>query len=128
MSVVLMDSRDNIPIPIPIPNPNLEGEGQSEGEEGYYLVKVEEEEKELKVIEWEEFEKELVRLWSLSSSWNKAKAKRDALLDKLNAILQWGCRIMYRCESNLFHGKMNWKQCRESLTHRRGEWEVLWCH
>lgn len=87
MPVALMDSCDITPTLVPLSNPNHEGEGEREGEEEYYLVK-EEEEKELKVIEWEEYEKELVRMWSLSSSVNKAKAKRDALLHKLNPILQ----------------------------------------
>lgn len=42
----------------------------------------------VKVIEWEDFEQELARLWSLSSALKEAKEKKDSLQEKLNSLLQ----------------------------------------
>ncbi|KAJ0036079.1 hypothetical protein Pint_25485 [Pistacia integerrima] len=42
----------------------------------------------VKVIEWEDFEQELARLWSLSSALQQAKDKKQSLQDKLNSIIQ----------------------------------------
>ncbi|KAJ0092925.1 hypothetical protein Patl1_26048 [Pistacia atlantica] len=41
----------------------------------------------VKVIEWEDFEQELARLWSLSSALQQAKDKKQSLQDKLNSII-----------------------------------------
>lgn len=42
----------------------------------------------VKVIEWEDFDQELARLWSLSSALNEAKEKKISLEEKLNSLLQ----------------------------------------
>eukprot|EP01018_Ginkgo_biloba_P009735 Gb_35374 [translate_table: standard] len=53
---------------------------------------------DLKIIEWEDFQNDLVRLWSLCSTRNKAKAKREALVQRLEAILE--VRKQSLCRAN----------------------------
>ncbi|KAM7461807.1 hypothetical protein LguiA_029928 [Lonicera macranthoides] len=48
----------------------------------------EENKEKVKVIQWEDFEQELARLWSLSSALNEAKQKKLLLQNKLQAALQ----------------------------------------
>ena len=43
-----------------------------------------------KVIEWEEFQQELARLWSLSSALTEAKEKKQSLHQKLEPLIQVG--------------------------------------
>ncbi|ONI26216.1 hypothetical protein PRUPE_1G010300 [Prunus persica] len=42
----------------------------------------------VKVIEWEEFEQELVRLWSLSSALSEAQEKKQSLQRKLESLIE----------------------------------------
>ena len=50
------------------------------------------EQENVKVIEWEEFEQELVRLWSLSSALSEAKEGKQSLQKKLESLIQvWFC-------------------------------------
>lgn len=42
----------------------------------------------VKIIEWEEFEQELMRLWSLTSATNTAKERKLSLSNKLESLLQ----------------------------------------
>ncbi|KAJ7959785.1 UV radiation resistance-associated protein [Quillaja saponaria] len=42
----------------------------------------------VKVIEWEDFEQELARLWSLSSALKEANEKKESLQQKLEALIQ----------------------------------------
>lgn len=42
------------------------------------------------VIEWEDFEQELARLWSLSSALKEAKEKKESLQRKLESDIQVG--------------------------------------
>ena len=44
----------------------------------------------VKVIEWEEFEQELARLWSLSSALSEAKERKQSLQKKLESLIQVG--------------------------------------
>lgn len=44
----------------------------------------------VKVIEWEEFEQELARLWSLSSALSEAKERKRSLQQKLESLIQVG--------------------------------------
>lgn len=44
----------------------------------------------VKVIEWEEFEQELVRLWSLSSALSEAQEKKQSLQRKLESLIEVG--------------------------------------
>lgn len=44
----------------------------------------------VKVIEWEDFEQELARLWSLSSALGEAKEKKQNLQQKLEPLIQVG--------------------------------------
>ena len=46
------------------------------------------EQENVKVIEWEEFEQELARLWSLSSALSKAKEGKQSLQKKLKSLIQ----------------------------------------
>ena len=41
-----------------------------------------------KVIEWEDFEHELARLWSLTSALKEANEKKQSLQEKLQAFIQ----------------------------------------
>ncbi|XP_038906453.1 UV radiation resistance-associated gene protein [Benincasa hispida] len=41
-----------------------------------------------KVIEWEDFEQELARLWSLSSALEEAKQQKESLKQKLDSLIQ----------------------------------------
>ncbi|KAL0551397.1 hypothetical protein IC582_010483 [Cucumis melo] len=41
-----------------------------------------------KVIEWEDFEQELARLWSLSSALQEAKQQKESLKQKLDSLIQ----------------------------------------
>ena len=43
-----------------------------------------------KIIEWEELQQELARLWSLSSALKKAKEKKDSLSQRIEAIIKVG--------------------------------------
>ncbi|KAF5736632.1 UV radiation resistance-associatedprotein isoform X1 [Tripterygium wilfordii] len=43
-----------------------------------------------KVIEWEDYEQEVARLWSLSSALREAKEKKRCLKEKLEALIQLG--------------------------------------
>ncbi|XP_042490355.1 uncharacterized protein LOC122070297 [Macadamia integrifolia] len=43
---------------------------------------------DLKIIQWEDLEQELSRLWSLSSSLNKSKEKKSSLQQKLQSLIQ----------------------------------------
>lgn len=43
-----------------------------------------------KVIEWEDVEEELARLWSLSAVLKEAKEKKQSLQQKLEALIQVG--------------------------------------
>ncbi|OVA13825.1 UV radiation resistance protein/autophagy-related protein 14 [Macleaya cordata] len=43
---------------------------------------------DVKLIEWEDFEQELARLWSLSSALKKSKEKKDSLQQKLESLIQ----------------------------------------
>ncbi|CAN8247722.1 unnamed protein product [Cochlearia groenlandica] len=43
---------------------------------------------DVKIIEWEEFDHELTRLWSLSSALKLAKEKRQTLMPKLESLIQ----------------------------------------
>ena len=51
----------------------------------------------VKVIEWEDFEQELARLWSLSSALKEAKEKKDSLQEKLNSLLQVLALVLLAC-------------------------------
>lgn len=51
-----------------------------------------------KIIEWEELQQELARLWSLSSALNKAKEKKEALAQKIEAVIK--VREEYLRQSN----------------------------
>ncbi|XP_010246288.1 PREDICTED: UV radiation resistance-associated gene protein-like isoform X3 [Nelumbo nucifera] len=42
----------------------------------------------LKIIQWEDFEQELARLWSLSSALIKAKENKNSLQQKLESLIQ----------------------------------------
>ncbi|XP_042517641.1 UV radiation resistance-associated gene protein [Macadamia integrifolia] len=42
----------------------------------------------LKIIQWEDLEQELARLWSLSSALNKSKEKKSSLEQKLQSLIQ----------------------------------------
>ncbi|KAM1142584.1 hypothetical protein FF1_031609 [Malus domestica] len=42
----------------------------------------------VKVIEWEEFEQEIVRLWSLSSAFSEAQEKKQSLQRKLESLIE----------------------------------------
>lgn len=46
------------------------------------------EEEDVKVIEWEEFDHELTRLWSLSSALKLATEKKLTLQPKLESLIQ----------------------------------------
>eukprot|EP00268_Persea_americana_P010270 TRINITY_DN14165_c0_g1_i3.p1 TRINITY_DN14165_c0_g1~~TRINITY_DN14165_c0_g1_i3.p1 ORF type:complete len:220 (-),score=46.55 TRINITY_DN14165_c0_g1_i3:1148-1807(-) len=52
----------------------------------------------VKIIEWEEFEQELMRLWSLTSATNTAKERKLSLSNKLESLLQ--VRSESLCQSN----------------------------
>lgn len=54
----------------------------------------EENKEKVKVIQWEDFEQELARLWSLSSALNEAKHKKLLLQNKLQAALQVPPRVL----------------------------------
>lgn len=41
-----------------------------------------------KVIEWEDFEQELARLWSLSSALEEAKHQKESLKQKLDSLIK----------------------------------------
>lgn len=41
-----------------------------------------------KVVEWEDFEQELARLWSLSSALEEAKHQKETLKQKLDSLIQ----------------------------------------
>lgn len=43
-----------------------------------------------KVFEWEDFEEELARLWSLSAALKEAKEKKQNLEQKLGPLIQVG--------------------------------------
>jgi hypothetical protein len=43
---------------------------------------------EPKVVEWEDMEQEIARLWSLSSPLRKAKDRKDALSQSLDSIIK----------------------------------------
>lgn len=43
-----------------------------------------------KVFEWEDFEEELARLWSLSAALKEAKEKKQSLEQKLGPLIQVG--------------------------------------
>lgn len=52
-----------------------------------------------KVIEWEDFEQELARLWSLSSALEEAKQQKESLKQKLDSLIQvsfFAYRILFR--------------------------------
>ncbi|ONK78317.1 uncharacterized protein A4U43_C02F17190 [Asparagus officinalis] len=51
-----------------------------------------------KIIEWEELQQELARLWSLSSALNKAKEKKEELSERIEAIIK--VREEYLRQSN----------------------------
>ena len=42
----------------------------------------------VKVIEWEDFENELARLWSLTSALKEANEKKQSLQEKLQSFIQ----------------------------------------
>lgn len=54
------------------------------------IVKIQEEEEDqpAKVIEWEDYEQELVRLCSLTSALEEAKSKKSVLEEKLQSLIQ----------------------------------------
>ncbi|KAF3791410.1 UV radiation resistance-associated protein [Nymphaea thermarum] len=43
---------------------------------------------EAKIIDWEEFQQELARLWSLSSALSNAEEKKESLVQMLNPLMQ----------------------------------------
>lgn len=43
-----------------------------------------------KIIEWEDLQQELARLWSLSSALKKAKERKESLAQKLESIIEVG--------------------------------------
>jgi hypothetical protein len=43
---------------------------------------------DVKVIEWEEFEQELARFWSLSAALKQANQKKLSLQQSLHALIQ----------------------------------------
>lgn len=45
-------------------------------------------EKNLKIIQWEDYEQELVRLCSLTSALNEAKEKKELVQQKLQSFIQ----------------------------------------
>ncbi|KAJ4968534.1 hypothetical protein NE237_015235 [Protea cynaroides] len=51
-------------------------------------AKVVDSSEDLKIIQWEDLEQELARLWSLSSALNKAKEKKSSLEQKLQSLIQ----------------------------------------
>lgn len=58
----------------------------------------------LKVIEWEDYEQEVARLWSLSSALREAKEKKQALEEKLQSLIQVGSRrVVKNLISFLYH-------------------------
>ena len=44
----------------------------------------------VKVIEWEEFEQEIVRLWSLSSALSEAQEKKQSIQRNLESLIEVG--------------------------------------
>ena len=54
------------------------------------------EEEDVKVIEWEEFDNELTRLWSLSSALKLATEKKLTLQPKLESLIQvsFSCLVL----------------------------------
>ncbi|XP_077248950.1 UV radiation resistance-associated protein [Tasmannia lanceolata] len=42
----------------------------------------------VKIIQWEDLQQELARLWSLSSALNKAKEKKNSLVNTLDSLVQ----------------------------------------
>lgn len=50
----------------------------------------------LKVIDWEDFEAELARLWSLSSALKEAKQKKQSLQQELETFVQVGAESLNR--------------------------------
>ncbi|KAF3456571.1 hypothetical protein FNV43_RR01225 [Rhamnella rubrinervis] len=61
----------------------------------------------VKVIEWEEFEQELARLWSLSSALNDAKERKQSLQKKLESLIQVEADSLNRAnELEEMHGKL----------------------
>ncbi|XP_058080015.1 vacuolar protein sorting 38-like isoform X3 [Magnolia sinica] len=48
----------------------------------------------VKVVEWEDLQQELARLWSLSSALKKAKERKDLLSQKLESLIQEANRLL----------------------------------
>ncbi|GKV35961.1 hypothetical protein SLEP1_g44151 [Rubroshorea leprosula] len=44
----------------------------------------------VKLIDWEDFEEELARLWSLSSALKEAQEKKQTLQQRLDSVVQVG--------------------------------------
>lgn len=44
----------------------------------------------IRVIEWEDFEQEVARLWSLSSALKEAQERKQILQEKLQPLIQVG--------------------------------------
>lgn len=54
------------------------------------VVAEENHQEDVRVIQWEDFEQELARLWSLSSALNKANQNKILLQEKLQSHIQVG--------------------------------------
>ncbi|KAJ4723212.1 UV radiation resistance-associated protein [Melia azedarach] len=74
----------------------------------------------LKVIEWEDYEQEVARLWSLSSALREAKEKKQALEEKLQSLIQ------VKAES--LHRSNELEEMREKLEARRLLMEKMSMH
>lgn len=74
----------------------------SSSQKGAVVVGEENKEK-VRVIQWEDFDQELARLWSLSSALNEAKQKKLLLQHRLQAALQVPPRVLlyYNTFSNM---------------------------
>ena len=53
----------------------------------------------VKVIEWEDFEQELARLWSLSSALKQANQNKLSLHRKLHSLIQVKTQNLLLCDS-----------------------------
>lgn len=53
----------------------------------------------VKVIEWEDFDQELARLWSLSSALKEANEKKNSLQEKLNSLIQVSALVLLACST-----------------------------
>eukprot|EP00252_Welwitschia_mirabilis_P006501 TRINITY_DN17393_c0_g1_i1.p1 TRINITY_DN17393_c0_g1~~TRINITY_DN17393_c0_g1_i1.p1 ORF type:complete len:299 (-),score=68.64 TRINITY_DN17393_c0_g1_i1:581-1477(-) len=71
------------------PLPKDDPQAQNTEESDYYLVELgEAEEVQLKTLEWEDYERQLVGLWSIVTTLRNAKDKKEELHKQLETILK----------------------------------------